>query len=120
MGAAETMSTASRAAPDTSFDDPAGLENVRPIPRISIQAFCETPGVAATMQAAIAMQRQQHAAGGGSAGGGAAATAGAAAVTAGAAAAAGAAAGAPGGVCAASALPAPRSAASRASMQASK
>ena len=57
MGAAETMSTASRAAPDTSFDDPAGLENVRPIPRISIQAFCESEAVARPIENAGADRR---------------------------------------------------------------
>lgn len=57
MGAAETMSTASRAAPDTSFDDPAGLDNVRPIPRISIQAFCESEAVARPIENAGADRR---------------------------------------------------------------
>lgn len=38
-------------------DSPTGESVIAPLPRITIQAFCETPGVAATMQAAIADRR---------------------------------------------------------------
>jgi pilus assembly protein CpaE len=34
-----------------------GEEVIAPLPRITIQAFCETPGVAATMQSAVADRR---------------------------------------------------------------
>lgn len=36
-------------------------EVVAPLPRITLQAFCETPGVAATMQAAISDRRMEKA-----------------------------------------------------------
>lgn len=36
-------------------------EIVAPLPRITLQAFCETPGVAATMQAAVADRRMDKA-----------------------------------------------------------
>ncbi|MFC5506900.1 MULTISPECIES: AAA family ATPase [Hyphomicrobiales] len=39
----------------------AADEVIAPLPRVTIQAFCETPGVAATMQAAIADRRMEKA-----------------------------------------------------------
>lgn len=36
-------------------------ETIAPLPRITLQAFCETPGVAATMQAAVADRRMDKA-----------------------------------------------------------
>ena len=41
--------------------DGAAEEIVAPLPRITLQAFCETPGVASTMQAAIADRRMEKA-----------------------------------------------------------
>lgn len=41
--------------------DGATEEVVAPLPRITLQAFCETPGVAATMQAAISDRRMEKA-----------------------------------------------------------
>jgi pilus assembly protein CpaE len=41
--------------------DAAAEEVVAPLPRITLQAFCETPAVAATMQAAIADRRMEKA-----------------------------------------------------------
>ncbi len=39
----------------------SGEDVITPLPRITLQAFCETPGVAATMQAAIADRRMDKA-----------------------------------------------------------
>lgn len=39
----------------------SGEDVIAPLPRITLQAFCETPGVAATMQAAIADRRMDKA-----------------------------------------------------------
>lgn len=39
----------------------AGMQQISPVPRISIQAFCETPEVAAIVQAAIADRRMNKA-----------------------------------------------------------
>ena len=39
---------------ETRPGDAVADEVVAPLPRITLQAFCETPAVAATMQAAIA------------------------------------------------------------------
>ena len=39
----------------------AGEEIIAPLPRITLQAFCETPAVAATMQAAVADRRMDKA-----------------------------------------------------------
>lgn len=41
--------------------EPARDEVIAPLPRITLQAFCETPAVAATMQAAIADRRMDKA-----------------------------------------------------------
>jgi pilus assembly protein CpaE len=41
--------------------DGAAEEIVAPLPRITLQAFCETPGVASTMQAAISDRRMEKA-----------------------------------------------------------
>ena len=38
-----------------------GEEIIAPLPRITLQAFCETPAVAATMQAAVADRRMDKA-----------------------------------------------------------
>jgi len=40
--------------------DAPGAQQVSPVPRISIQAFCETPEVAAIVQAAIADRRHEQ------------------------------------------------------------
>ncbi len=39
----------------------SGEDVITPLPRITLQAFCETPGVAATMQAAVADRRMDKA-----------------------------------------------------------
>lgn len=46
---------------ETRSGDATGEEIVAPLPRITLQAFCETPAVAATMQAAIADRRMDKA-----------------------------------------------------------
>ena len=46
---------------ETRLDGAAAEEVVAPLPRITLQAFCETPAVAATMQAAIADRRMDKA-----------------------------------------------------------
>ena len=46
---------------ETRSIDVAGEDIVAPLPRITLQAFCETPAVAATMQAAIADRRMDKA-----------------------------------------------------------
>lgn len=46
---------------DTHSASIAGEEVVAPLPRITVQAFCETPGVASTMQAAVADRRMEKA-----------------------------------------------------------
>jgi len=46
---------------ETRAADIAGEDVIAPLPRITLQAFCETPGVAATMQAAIADRRMDKA-----------------------------------------------------------
>ena len=46
---------------ETRSGDAAAEEVVAPLPRITLQAFCETPAVAATMQAAIADRRMDKA-----------------------------------------------------------
>lgn len=43
------------------LDGPASEIVISPLPRITMQAFCETPGVAATMQAVIADRRMDKA-----------------------------------------------------------
>lgn len=45
----------------TRSGDAAADEVIAPLPRVTLQAFCETPGVAATMQAAIADRRMDKA-----------------------------------------------------------
>ena len=46
---------------ETRSGDMAAEEVVAPLPRVTLQAFCETPAVAATMQAAIADRRMDKA-----------------------------------------------------------
>lgn len=46
---------------ETRSVDAAAEEVIAPLPRITLQAFCETPAVAATMQAAIADRRMEKA-----------------------------------------------------------
>ncbi len=46
---------------ETRSGDAAAEDIVAPLPRITLQAFCETPAVAATMQAAIADRRMDKA-----------------------------------------------------------
>lgn len=46
---------------ETRSGDAAAEEVVAPLPRITLQAFCETPAVAATMQAAVADRRMDKA-----------------------------------------------------------
>ncbi|PTM40171.1 P-loop NTPase [Bosea sp. 124] len=46
---------------ETRSGDAAAEDVVAPLPRITLQAFCETPAVAATMQAAIADRRMDKA-----------------------------------------------------------
>ena len=41
--------------------DAPGMQQINPVPRISIQAFCETPEIAAIVQAAIADRRMNKA-----------------------------------------------------------
>ncbi len=45
----------------TRSGDAAADEVIAPLPRVTLQAFCETPGVSATMQAAIADRRMDKA-----------------------------------------------------------
>lgn len=46
---------------ETRSGDAVAEEVIAPLPRITLQAFCETPAVAATMQAAIADRRMEKA-----------------------------------------------------------
>ncbi|PZU94299.1 MAG: CtpF protein [Chelatococcus sp.] len=46
---------------DASPASSLGDEVIAPLPRITLQAFCETPGVASTMQAAVADRRMEKA-----------------------------------------------------------
>ncbi|HEV7257529.1 MAG TPA: P-loop NTPase [Bosea sp. (in: a-proteobacteria)] len=46
---------------ETRSGDAVTEEVIAPLPRITLQAFCETPAVAATMQAAIADRRMEKA-----------------------------------------------------------
>ncbi|HEY5796293.1 MAG TPA: P-loop NTPase [Bosea sp. (in: a-proteobacteria)] len=46
---------------ETRPGDAVAEEVVAPLPRITLQAFCETPAVAATMQAAVADRRMEKA-----------------------------------------------------------
>lgn len=46
---------------ETPAMDLPGEEIIAPLPRITLQAFCETPAVAATMQAAVADRRMDKA-----------------------------------------------------------
>jgi pilus assembly protein CpaE len=46
---------------ETATGEPAGDEIIAPLPRVTLQAFCETPAVAATMQAAVADRRMDKA-----------------------------------------------------------
>lgn len=46
---------------EAPYGDLAGEEVIAPLPRITVQAFCETPAVAATMQAAVADRRMDKA-----------------------------------------------------------
>ncbi len=48
-------------ASETRVEAPSNEIIIAPLPRITLQAFCETPGVAATMQAVIADRRMDKA-----------------------------------------------------------
>ncbi|RYE32113.1 MAG: CtpF protein [Hyphomicrobiales bacterium] len=48
-------------AHENSANDLSSDETIAPLPRITLQAFCETPAVAATMQAAVADRRMDKA-----------------------------------------------------------
>ncbi|CAN7731942.1 AAA family ATPase [Bosea sp. LjRoot9] len=48
-------------AVETLAEAPSNEAIIAPLPRITLQAFCETPGVAATMQAVIADRRMDKA-----------------------------------------------------------
>ncbi|AOO80087.1 AAA family ATPase [Bosea vaviloviae] len=48
-------------ASETQVEAPSNEIIIAPLPRITLQAFCETPGVAATMQAVIADRRMDKA-----------------------------------------------------------
>ncbi|WNJ90422.1 CpaE family protein [Bosea sp. 685] len=48
-------------AVETLTEAPSNETIIAPLPRITLQAFCETPGVAATMQAVIADRRMDKA-----------------------------------------------------------
>lgn len=50
VAAAATMSSDLSMMQEEMMSDDAGLERARPIPRISIQAFCESPNLADVMQ----------------------------------------------------------------------
>lgn len=46
---------------ESTATEPASEEVIAPLPRITLQAFCETPAVAATMQTAVADRRMDKA-----------------------------------------------------------